>query len=133
MLYLIRRQESGFQVTGGNENYLKDQCIAVPEELRESLPDQNVRLSLRHALGRVYGHCPPMVSVYLVPTNGSKNRERTLVETVILVPFIGNRSDTLEERSRKSLTGKEVREAFSFFNGGGLYSILADYLSRENK
>ncbi|MBI2102902.1 hypothetical protein HYT55_03625 [Candidatus Woesearchaeota archaeon] len=130
MVYLARRQKSGFKVEGANENYLKSQYVPVPESLSDLLPDQNVRLVLRNGLGFYNGFCPPMVSVYLVPTNDLKKRERTLVETVILTPT-GNSHDqvrALKENRGISLTGREVRTAVE----SCIYEILFDYIARGN-
>src|SRR3989344_7367217 len=87
----IDQWNSQLKVEGANENYLKSQYIPVPESLSDFLPAQNVRLALRNGRGFYHGFCPPMVSVYLVPTNDSKKRERTLVETVILTPMVNDK------------------------------------------
>src|SRR3990172_167670 len=74
------RQGTAFRYTGPNTNFIKRLTFDVPDALQSYFPDQGVRLAVHYPTGFYRGFFPAMVSVYLVPRNGS-NVERRQIET----------------------------------------------------
>ena len=118
-MFIARRQQKGFKVEGGNENFLKSEPIDIPSELSDLLPNMGIRLALRHSTGFYKGVAPYMVSVYLVPRNGAESQNRVLVETLVL-SYNGDKDGQLDPLREKwhnpHPTAKEVRLAVHDYN-----------------
>lgn|SRR3989338_1763357 len=128
---------------------LRKQVLDVPHELKDSFPNQGIRLVLHHfetyyhALSRasriahiVTGgeaeYVPPdrvypSVSILLVPRNDATQEVR-FVERVVLNPLgLEGRMSNIDLRSR-NLSGEAVRS----FVEPHLFDILKDYLLRSS-
>ncbi len=130
-----------------NQKKKKNQGLDIPSELRDSFPNQGIRLVLHHfetyyhALSRVSGmahvatgveYIPPdrvnpSVSILLVPRNDT-TKEMRFVERVVLNPLdLEGRMSNIDLRSRH-LSGEAVKSLVE----PHLLEILKDYLSRTS-
>lgn len=138
---LTARRQKKLKVQGSNENFLKRITLDVPDELSDRLPNAGVRLAVRHSTGFYQGITPVMVSIYLVPRNGSR-RERELVETVILShdgpvcfdgesrSFAGGYERQLGALAQKWKQHPPAEEVANAIAGYKLKEILTDYVAR---
>src|SRR3989338_8977155 len=90
MTYIVQRQPEQHRA-GNNRNLLQRQVIDVPTELSDRLPKAGIRLSLHHPVGCREGFTLPMVSLFLIPRNGSTLKGPVYLETVTLTPGEGYR------------------------------------------